>query len=127
MNQLWWIALGSGIGGVCRVAINFLVYAWGDFRFPLGTLLVNVVGSLLIGVLARHFTKKGEEKVDERLRHFWTTGFCGGFTTFSTFSLDAWNMLHAGCVLRAVFYVMLTFLLCLIAVKAGFQLKSERS
>jgi len=81
------VFLGAGLGGALRHAVNRASLAWLGPGFPYGTLIVNVAGGLLMGVLAELFLVKGGGSQEFRL--FLTTGLLGGFTTFSAFSLDA--------------------------------------
>jgi CrcB protein len=81
------VFLGAGLGGMLRHAVNRGALAWLGPGFPYGTLIVNVVGGLLMGVIAELFLVKGGGSQEFRL--FLTTGFLGGFTTFSAFSLDS--------------------------------------
>lgn len=85
------VALGSALGGVCRFAcVALAVQAWGP-AFPWGTLIVNVAGSAVIG-----FVATSAETTHPSLRQFIMPGFCGGFTTFSAFSLETMNLLRTG-------------------------------
>ena len=81
------VFVGAGLGGMLRHAVNRASLAYLGPGFPYGTLIVNVIGGLLMGVLAELFLVKGGGSQEFRL--FLTTGFLGGFTTFSAFSLDA--------------------------------------
>jgi fluoride exporter len=81
------VFVGAGLGGMLRHAVNRASLAWLGPGFPYGTLIVNVAGGLLMGVMAELFLVKGGGSQEFRL--FLTTGFLGGFTTFSAFSLDA--------------------------------------
>jgi len=81
------VFVGAGLGGMLRHAVNRASLAWLGPGFPYGTLIVNVVGGLLMGVMAELFLVKGGGSPEFRL--FLTTGFLGGFTTFSAFSLDS--------------------------------------
>jgi CrcB protein len=89
----------------------------GDHGFPSGTLAVNIVGSLLIGVVMTLSLERG--LVDERLRILLTTGFCGGFTTMSTFSYETFALLQDGENLLAIANTGVTFAACLGAVWLG--------
>ena len=81
------VFLGAGLGGILRHVVNRASLAWLGPGFPYGTLIVNVVGGLLMGVVAELFLAKGGGSQEFRL--FITSGLLGGFTTFSAFSLDA--------------------------------------
>jgi len=111
------VALGSAVGGVAR----FLLSAWIEQRtassFPYGTLLVNVSGSLLLGFLATWtFETAG---VSAELRALLTTGLCGGYTTFSTFSLETVALAEEGALGRAAVYVLLSVACSVLAAFAG--------
>ena len=81
------VFVGAGLGGMLRHGVNRASLAWLGPAFPYGTLFVNIVGALIMGVVAELFVTKGGGSQDFRL--FLTTGVLGGFTTFSAFSLDA--------------------------------------
>lgn len=117
------IALGGALGAMARYAIT--IYSASlmesslvmNARFPLGTLLVNVVGSALIGVCYVLIIEKGA--LSPEWRHVLMVGFLGAFTTFSTFSLDALNMWQNGHQFLALSYVAITFVATLAAVAAS--------
>jgi CrcB protein len=81
------VFIGAGIGGALRHGVNVAAARLFGYDFPLGTLIVNVVGSFAIGLLAGYFALR--PGVNQHIRLFLTTGLLGGFTTFSAFSLDA--------------------------------------
>jgi CrcB protein len=81
------VFLGAGIGGALRHGVNIGAARLFGYGFPFGTLVVNIVGSFLIGMFAGYFAFK--PWIGQHMRLFLTTGFLGGFTTFSAFSLDA--------------------------------------
>lgn len=98
------VFLGAGLGGMCRYAVGVaMLRAFGP-GFPVGTLTVNIIGSLLMGVLAALFALKLE--AGQMTRLFLTTGFLGGFTTFSTFSLDTVTLFERGRIAVAALYVV---------------------
>lgn len=121
MNFSWaalgWIALGGAAGSVVRALIAQALPS----RFPWAILLINVAGSLLIGLLmSRLGTLEPEPSV--RWRAILVTGFCGGFTTFSTFSWQTLELMLKGEWGSAAANVLLSVTLCLVAVWAGFRL-----
>jgi CrcB protein len=116
MNYLI-VFLGAGIGGAFRHGINVLAAKWLGAGFPFGTLTINVLGSLLMGVLAGYFALKGEASQAWRL--FLTTGILGGFTTFSTFSLETASLYERGAVGSAIGYVVASVAISLAAVFIG--------
>ncbi|OQM75685.1 fluoride efflux transporter CrcB [Manganibacter manganicus] len=97
------VFLGAGIGEAARRGVNVAALRLLGFGFPYGTLAVNIAGSLIMGLLAGWFAHKGDPGQTWRL--FLTTGILGGFTTFSTFSLDAALLYERGEVGMAAFYV----------------------
>lgn len=111
------VAVGSAVGGVAR----FLLSAWIQQRsaagFPLATLIVNVSGSLVLGFLATWtFETAG---VSAEMRALLTTGLCGGYTTFSTFSLETVALAEERAVARAAVYVATSVALSMLAAFAG--------
>jgi CrcB protein len=115
-----YIAIGSALGGVSRYVLGTALQERLGVGFPIGTLLVNITGSLLIGFIIR-FALGGSEMSPET-RVFLTTGFCGGYTTFSTFSYETAVMFENGQARRAVLYVTLSVVLSVVATFAGFAL-----
>ncbi len=113
--MIWAIALGGAAGTVSRYLLS-LGMQRANAEFPMSTLLINVVGSFLIGMLSRTLTLPGDSPV---LRAALTIGFCGGFTTFSTFSAEFVSMVQQGRALRAVLYVVLSVSLGVIATVLG--------
>jgi CrcB protein len=109
-----WIALGSALGGMARYACSTLVAQTVGGVFPWGTLVVNVVGSFVIGLFA---TAPSGLSPDARL--FVTVGICGGYTTFSSFSLQTLDLLREGHTAAALGNMAGSVALCLIAVWAG--------
>jgi len=110
--MIWWyVALGSAVGGVARFALATIVQQRVGPDFPVGTLVVNVSGSLLLGFLLRY--SLGTVAISPEVRALLATGFCGGYTTFSTFSYDTMLLLEDGEGLRAGGYVLLSVVLSL--------------
>lgn len=116
------IALGSAIGGAARHWCSVLVAERFGEAFPWGTLIVNVVGSLLIGVLAALAEPDGRWYLDASARQFLMIGVLGGFTTFSSFSLQTLNLMRDGHWLYAAANMVGSVLVCLVAVWLGWIL-----
>jgi fluoride exporter len=110
------VFVGGGLGAMARHGLNRAGLALLGPGFPWWTLAVNVLGSFLIGLLAGLF---GAMETGHNLRLFLTTGFLGGFTTFSAFSLDALTLWERGAVMQAGFYVAGSVIASLIAAVAG--------
>lgn len=119
----WAIAIGAAVGGVSRYYLASSVQQRFGAEFPWGTLLVNVTGSLLLGFILRHALSVPEMNVE--MRALLTTGFCGGYTTFSTFSFETVALLEEGQYERAGAYVAGSVALSLLATFAGFILARE--
>jgi fluoride exporter len=115
-----WIGAGSAIGGVARYWCYGMTARYLGGTFPWGTLLVNVLGSAFIGFFAALTASSGRLLVAPNLRLFVMAGICGGFTTFSTFSLETLNLAREGDWLKAFGNVAATLTLCLIGVWLGY-------
>lgn len=109
------VAFGGATGSVARYAIGVFLLRAGS-GFPISTLLINVVGSFLIGLFARLFDTPDHNQV---LRVALTVGLCGGFTTFSTFSAETVTLLQQGRAGRAAFYVTVSVVSGVLATFAG--------
>lgn len=97
------VFLGAGIGGVLRQIVNVASMRVIGLDFPLGTFTVNILGSIAMGALTALFALRSD--LPQELKLFLTTGVLGGFTTFSTFSLDAVNLWETGQHSTAITYV----------------------
>jgi CrcB protein len=120
MFQILLVAIGGAIGSVARYLTGLLTIRVFGPSFPWGTLAVNVVGSMAIGVLAELIARRFN--ASEELRLLLITGFLGGFTTFSAFSLDAAAMMERGAFVPAIAYVASSIIVSLLAVFAGLAL-----
>ena len=113
------VAVGSALGGVARYGLSGVVDRSIGETFPWGTLVVNVTGSLLIGLFATVTGPDGRVLVSPVTRQFWIPGIFGGFTTFSAFSLQTLSLAQEGEWLRAGANVALTLVACLVGVWLG--------
>ena len=114
-----WIAFGSGIGGVCRYVLGGWVTRQIGSGFPWGTLLVNIIGCAFIGWFAAFTGPGGRAVLSGRTRAFVMVGICGGFTTFSSFSLETLNLLRDGYAGRAIGNMSFSVGLCMFGVWLG--------
>jgi CrcB protein len=121
--MLLYVALGSAIGGVSRYLLGGLAQRMFDTTFPAGTLLVNVTGSFLLGAIIRYALET--PSLTPEVRAFLTIGFCGGYTTFSTFSYETMALLEDGEWARAGVYITASVVLSLIATFLGFALARQ--
>ncbi len=112
MNPYLQVAIGGAAGSVARYAVYRLMPVQG---FPLATLAVNIGGSLVMGILAALLAHRGAQHLSPLL----LTGFLGGFTTFSAFSLDALNLWERGNMTAAALYIAGSVVLSLVAVMVG--------
>jgi len=119
MASYFWIAVGSALGGMGRFWCSGLVAALIGETFPWGTLLINVIGSFIIGLFATLTGADGRMLVGTLTRQFVMVGFCGGYTTFSAFSLQTLNLVNDGEWFRAGANIVLSVALCLLGVWIG--------
>ena len=113
---LFLIALGGAAGSVLRYLLGGRVQHFAPHGFPVGTFAVNVLGCLFIGVLARVFLNM---QTAGQWRALLMVGFCGGFTTFSTFSIETVGLIEGGEYTRALTYIAGSVLLCIMATFVG--------
>lgn len=116
-----WIGLGSALGGIARFMISIFVASRVSGNFPLGTVLVNITGSFAIGVFAAMADEPGRFSLSPAMRQFLMVGICGGYTTFSSFSVQTLELMRGGQPLHAAGNVVGSVLLCLLAVWGGHQ------
>ena len=117
-----WVALGGALGSVARFWVNDFVLAKTGSSFPWGILLINVTGSFLIGIFAAFTDPDGRILAAPNVRQFLMIGVCGGYTTFSSFSLETLKRMQDGDWFYAGANIVLSVVLCLIAVWLGYLL-----
>jgi CrcB protein len=120
MNALLAVALGGAAGSVARFCTTNAVYQWLGRDFPYGTLIVNVVGGLLMGFLTELLIAR--YVVATEWRALLLVGFLGGFTTFSTFSMETWLLMQEGDFAKAGLNALASVVLCVTAVWIGINL-----
>jgi fluoride exporter len=114
-----WVALGSAIGGSARYMLSGVAASWLGAAFPRGTLIVNVSGCFVIGIFNTLTGPDGLLLVPTNIRLFVMVGMCGGYTTFSSFSLECLNLMRGGEWLPAGLYVLASVVFCLVGVWLG--------
>jgi CrcB protein len=120
-----WIALGGALGSVARFWCSGVAARLFGETFPWGTIIVNVAGSFIIGFFATLTGPDGRIFADTLTRQFVMLGFCGGYTTFSSFSLQTLALLQDGEWLLASANIALSVIACLLAVWAGYALAAS--
>jgi CrcB protein len=111
------VFLGGGLGAALRHGINLVSARTLGTEFPYSTLIINITGSIVMGLIAGYFAFKGDASQHWRL--FLTTGILGGYTTFSAFSLDAALLYERGATGLAALYVLASVILSIIGLFAG--------
>lgn len=123
MRTFWAVAIGAALGGVSRYYLSSVIQHRFGTTFPWGTLVINLTGSLLLGFIIRYALATPTVSVE--MRALLTTGFCGGYTTFSTYSYETATLLEDGQYSRAGVYALGSMVLALGATIAGFALARE--
>lgn len=114
MIKYAFVSVGAAIGGALRYWLSNFVYKFLPETFPYGTLAVNILGSFLLGFFI--FYLDDREMISTNLKLLLTVGLCGGFTTFSTFSLETMKLFHSSEFLLAGLNILLNLFLCLLGV-----------
>lgn len=125
-RAIWWVGLGSGLGGGARVVCADVAVRFFGRDFPFDILLINVLGSFAIGLIGAVATRGHPWLQKPEPRHFLMAGFCGGFTTFSFFSLQTLQLLEVGRPAAAVIYSVATIVGSVAAAWLGYLLGSGR-
>lgn len=113
MDKFLWVGLGGALGAIFRYGISLIPL---KNHFPILTLITNILGAFIIGMVVGLFTK---ERISPSINLFLKTRVCGGFTTFSTFSLETLTLLEDGFYALAVVYAMISVIGCIIGVYLG--------
>lgn len=114
-----WVAFGGALGALCRFKVSvFSAQRFGDF-FPIGTLLVNVLGSLFLGLFLALYLERGA--FSSSVYYFFVVGWCGSFTTFSTFSYETFRLLQEGEPQKALWNIVLNSGVCLLSVALAWK------
>jgi CrcB protein len=121
MQAYLWIGLGGALGSMARHASNGIIASLAGVGFPWGTLVINILGSFVIGFASSAMSAEGRFPSSETARQFLMVGICGGYTTFSAFSLQTLALLRGEQYLYAAGNVGLSVVLCMIAVWAGYM------
>lgn len=117
MGQILAIAAGGALGAVLRFWSSSWVYSVMGRGFPFGTLAVNILGSLLMGICYVWLVERSS--LGPEWRALIMVGFLGAFTTFSTFSIETMNLLEGGALVKVVLNVVLSVVLCVVAAWVG--------
>jgi len=121
MRNLFYIFIGGGLGSILRYLIsNYTQKLWNVNSFPMGTFLVNITGCLMIGFLTSYFVKN-----DNSLKFLLITGLCGGYTTFSTFSVENYTLWQNQQYGILSLYVLLSLILGFGAVILGMKIQTS--
>jgi CrcB protein len=127
MNLYLWVAFGSAIGGALRFALGREMLPQHTASFPWSTVLINVLGSFVIGFFGTLTVAGSRFQVSDSVRIFVMIGLCGGFTTFSSFSMQSYDLMRGGAWGKALLNMGLSVVLCLGAVALGHVLAQQSS
>lgn len=116
MLNCFFVGLGGFVGSILRYLISLIPVKEGTV-FPIQTFVINIIGAFCIGLIVSLFSKY--TTLDQRWLLFLKVGLCGGFTTFSTFSMESLNLFQTNHIFLAILYIFLSVVLCIAAVFAG--------
>lgn len=118
MKQLLLVGIGGFLGSIARYLVSKLNFSWAFLDLPMGTLTANVLGSLIIGFLMGAFLSA--DWMNNNLKLLLAVGFCGGFTTFSSFAGENFTLIQNGQYFTAFLYIAASVILGILAVFAGY-------
>ncbi len=117
MRSILMVFIGGGLGSVVRFSLGKWISSLHTHHFPYGTLVANVLACFILGLIIGLADQRQLFSPNARL--FWTVGFCGGFSTFSTFSQETFYMFQGGFALSSIIYVIFSLIFCVAAVYLG--------
>jgi CrcB protein len=120
LSDILLVFVGGGAGSTVRFLLGRWVNAWHNHPFPFGTLAVNVIACLVLGYVVGIADQR--QIISPSARLFWTVGFCGGFSTFSTFSSETLTLIQSGFHLSTFIYITSSLVLCLAGTFGGIYL-----
>jgi len=118
-----YIFLGSGLGGLIRFGLGRWINSWHNSNFPFGTFVVNILACLVLGFVVGLADNRQLISTESKL--FWVIGFCGGFSTFSTFSNETLTLYQSGNHIVNITYIVTSVIVCLVATYFGFALADK--
>ncbi len=123
LKEVIYIFIGSGLGGITRFGLGKLVNSFHSTNFPFGTFIVNILACFVLGFVVG--LADSRQIVSPQMKMFWVVGFCGGFSTFSTFSNEILTLLQTGNHTTSFLYIALSVLVCLIFTFLGLILANK--
>ena len=121
MNHFLLVFIGGGLGSVSRYAVSLMMKSFGNGTFPIATLTANAASSFILGLVLGQLSGK-QDPASGYMMLFLAVGFCGGFSTFSTFSFETLELLKSGNTGAAVLNIFTNLAVCLLLTVAGIQL-----
>jgi fluoride exporter len=121
--MIWSVAIGGAMGSIARFLLGSFVQQRAGTAFPIGTLIINITGSILLGFLLRFAL--ATPSITPATRALLTTGFCGGYTTFSTFSYETVALIEENELGRAALYAVLSVVIAMVGTYFGIVVARE--